>query len=67
MPNLVARFIRRHLVGNVPSELELCFNCRRATCSAEDFRTCTRRLQRDELAASPLPRAAHALHDPRRK
>ncbi len=59
MANRLIRFIRRHLVGDVPPALDLCFNCQRAECSAEEYRDCTRRkLGRDELPSPPLAPAA---------
>ncbi len=55
MANRLLRFIRRHLIGDVPTEMTVCFDCTRPDCSAEVYRSCTRRLLgREELASPPL-------------
>ena len=53
MPNLFQRFIKRHLVDNVPDEMDLCLTCRKAHCSGAEYRNCEpRKARAAELVAA---------------
>jgi hypothetical protein len=61
MPDPIRDFIRRNLVADVPAAMDLCLSCKQPNCSAERFRNCARRLQRQadiEAAQQPQPASA---------
>jgi hypothetical protein len=39
-------FVRRELVSDVPSEMDLCLDCGKLVCSEGEFRDCERRKKR---------------------
>jgi hypothetical protein len=59
MPDPIRDFIRRNLVAEVPAAMDLCLSCKQPKCSAERFRHCARRLEREaDLAAPAQPASA---------
>jgi hypothetical protein len=51
-------FVLRHLVSDVPPEMDLCLDCGKLVCSAGEFRECVRRRERAELIVSISARKA---------
>jgi hypothetical protein len=60
----LSALIERHIVSDVPAELAYCeYDCRKTSCSAEQFALCTDRLRSFTPAAgSPVAAMAPPAH-----
>jgi hypothetical protein len=62
--NRFSRWIRGHLVGEVPPEIALCeFDCDRAPCPEEEWATCQRRITR--AAGELIPESSKGPEPPK--
>ncbi len=43
--DVLSRFVRRHIVDEVPDEMSACLDCSVADCSHERYRACQHRLE----------------------
>lgn len=52
--NRFSRWLRGHLVGEVPTDLALCeFDCPRGQCLEDEWTTCQRRISRAARESMP--------------